>query len=363
MKHLRNVIQDPFSCRSDCFGQAEKKDNFQYQRQSLWNHKIRNLTRSRSGLMREIFSQIESVAPTKATVLLVGETGTGKSLMARLIHLQSGRDKGPFVPVHCGSMPETLVESELFGHEKGSFTGAEQRRLGKFELAHQGTILLDEIGTMPLQAQIKLLQVLQEDSFYRVGGQGNISVDLRVVAASNSDLKEQVKQGSFRPDLLHRLNVFTITMPPLRHRLEDIAILTAALLARLEQKYGKGIAGVEDSVLQSFLNYSWPGNIRELENVLERLYILEKGVKLSLKNLPSEFKAKRDPEEVADCYSDLPLSEARRRAVEQFEKRYLVGLLARHKGQFELCAHEAAVTTRQLQKLMTKHKLSRRDFH
>ncbi len=333
-----------------------------YLRESFWKREARELVRTRSELMREIYGKVESVAPTKATVLLTGETGTGKSLMAKLIHMHSNRSQGPFVAVHCGSIPDNLVESELFGHEKGSFTGAERRRLGKFEIADRGTIFLDEIGTMPPPAQVKLLQVLQEGSFSRVGGEATINVDMRVVAASNADLWERVEQGGFRADLFHRLNVFAIELPPLRERAEDIPLLAESLLARLDQKYGKGLTGMDQAVVQALMAYSWPGNIREMENLLERAYILERGERLGMSGFPAEFKGQPAAAVVGDDLSSLTLAEARRREVERLERRYLTGLLSRNKGRIDLCAQQAGLTTRQLHNLMTKHHLSRQDF-
>jgi DNA-binding NtrC family response regulator len=247
-----------------------------YWRESFWKAEAQSYVRTLSPLMRQVYEKRESVAPTKATVLLTGDTGTGKSLVAKLLHMHSKRAEGPFIPVHCGSIPETLVESELFGHEKGAFTGAERRKLGKFEIADKGTIFLDEIGTISPNAQIKLLQVLQESSFSRVGGEKTIQVDVRVVAASNEDLQTRIEQDKFRKDLFFRLNVFSLEIPPLKERREDIPFLLDGILGQLNRTYGKAISEVDGEVLQAFQSYNWPGNIRELENLLERAYILEK---------------------------------------------------------------------------------------
>jgi DNA-binding NtrC family response regulator len=335
-----------------------------YLRESFWKAEARDLVRTNSEAMRGVLEKVESVAATRATVLISGETGTGKSLLARLIHLHSNRAAAPFLAVHCGSIPDTLVESEFFGHEKGAFTGAERRRLGKFEIAHKGTIFLDEIGTISPAAQIRLLQVLQEGTFSRVGGEATIQVDVRVVAASNTDLAQRMAEGAFRGDLYHRLNVFAIELPPLRERREDIPLLVESLLARLEQSYGKGLTGVEDRVLEALLAYHWPGNIRELENLLERACILERGPRLGAASFPAELLALAGGgrrEDAAEALT-LPLAEARQRAVDALERRYLAALLSRHQGRMAPSAAQAGLTPRQLRNLLAKHGLSRKDF-
>ncbi|RJX34981.1 MAG: sigma-54-dependent Fis family transcriptional regulator [Desulfarculus sp.] len=338
------------------------ESELEYLRDSFWKVEARDLVRTRSPLMRQVYDKVEVVAPTKATVLLTGETGTGKSLMARLIHMHSSRAGGPFVSVHCGSMPDTLVESELFGHEKGAFTGAERRKLGKFQIADGGTIFLDEVGTISPNAQIKLLQVLQEGSFSRVGGESEIKVDVRVVAASNADLEHKIREGGFRSDLFYRLNVFAIELPPLRQRREDIALLVSTCLDRLQRGYGKEVAGVEEGVMRALAAYAWPGNIRELENLLERAYILEQGPRLGPASFPADLMALEHPGQDDEPGQSLPLAEVRRRAVEEVERRYLVRLLSAKKGRIDQCASQAGVTTRQLHNLMTKYGLSARDF-
>ncbi|BEQ14444.1 sigma-54-dependent transcriptional regulator [Desulfoferula mesophila] len=338
------------------------ESELEYLRESSWRGDASGLLRTRSPLMREVYEKLEMVAPTRATVLLTGETGTGKSFLARLIHMHSSRSKGPFVAVHCGSIPDTLVESELFGHEKGAFTGAERRKLGKFQIADQGTILLDEVGTISPAAQIKLLQVLQEGSFSRVGGEQDISVDVRVVAASNVDLAKKISEGGFRNDLYYRLNVFAIELPPLRSRREDLPLLVANLMDRLERKYGKGISGVDEQAMQVLTAYDWPGNIRELENLLERAYILERGRRLGLAGLPADLVALEHPGEADEPSEGQSLAEVRRRAVEEVERRYLERLLTAKKGRVDQAAAQAGVTTRQLRNLLAKYALSSRGF-
>jgi len=229
-----------------------------------------------------VLRQIEQVAPTDSTVLIRGDTGTGKELMARAIHHLSPRRARSLVKVNCGAIPANLVESELFGHEKGSFTGALQRRIGRFELADGGTIFLDEVGELPLDAQVKLLRVLQEREVERVGSGHSTKVDVRVIAATNRDLHAAVKAGSFRADLLYRLNVFPIEVPPLSTRASDIPLLVNRFVTKFSSKIGKKIDGVSQVTMERLMKYPWPGNIRELENVIERATILAKGPLLQI---------------------------------------------------------------------------------
>lgn len=224
--------------------------------------------------MQEVYSLIEMVAPSTASVLITGESGTGKELVARTIHQLSKRKDGPFIAINCSAIPETLMESEIFGHEKGAFTGALERRLGCFELANGGTIFLDEIAEMPVGTQSKLLRVIEERKYRRLGSKNEIDVDVRIVAATNKQPLKAVEAGELRNDLYYRLNVFAIALPPLREHPEDIPALTEALVRQLNAKHGRAIKGVNDKVLKTFLAHNWPGNVRELRNVLERSLIL-----------------------------------------------------------------------------------------
>jgi formate hydrogenlyase transcriptional activator len=227
--------------------------------------------------VRELLRKVEQVAPTEASVLICGETGTGKELLARAVHNRSRRKDRALVKVNCGSIPSGLVESELFGHEKGAFTGAMQQRIGRFELAHGGTIFLDEVTELPLDTQVKLLRVLQEGEFERVGSSKTMKVDVRVIAATNRDLNQVVNQGSFRADLYYRLNVFPLESPALRERKGDIPLLVSFFLSRFGKKLGKEARGVAQKSMESLIRYSWPGNIRELQNVIERAVVLARG--------------------------------------------------------------------------------------
>jgi transcriptional regulator with PAS, ATPase and Fis domain len=236
--------------------------------------------------MREIFQLLEMVAPSEATVLLLGETGTGKELVAQAIHRNSHRADGPFVLVNCAALPETLLESELFGHERGAFTGAINRKDGRFLLAHHGTLFLDEIAELSQPIQAKILRVLQAREFEPLGGNRTLKVDVRIIAATNRDLEKMVREGQFRDDLYYRLNVFLLVLPPLRERLDDLPILADFFLKKYGEKYRRGTISLAPEALQVFRNFPWPGNIRELENVIERGVIICQGGVLTLEDLP-----------------------------------------------------------------------------
>ncbi len=260
------------------------------QRQLGYQGVLGELT-GRSSAMQQVFSLISQVAPSRAVVLITGESGTGKELVARTIHRLSPRRAGPFVAINCAAMPETLMESELFGHEKGAFTGAVERRAGCFELAQGGTLLLDEIGDMPVGTQAKLLRVLEDSRVRRLGGKSEMVVDVRVVASTNRKLEEAVEKKLVREDLYYRLNVFRVHLPPLRERKEDIPALAEALLADLNRKHGCKVTGLDGQVLERLARHSWPGNVRELRNVLERAVILAGEGPIGPAHLPPQLEA------------------------------------------------------------------------
>ncbi len=239
--------------------------------------------------MQEVFRLVQLVAPSKASVLVTGESGTGKELVARTIHRLSPRRNRPFVAINCSAIPETLMESEIFGHERGAFTGAMERRAGCFELAQEGTLLLDEIGEMPAPTQAKLLRVLEDSRVRRLGGKTEMEVDVRVLAATNKEPEEAVRRGQLRSDLYFRLNVFHIPLPPLRQHLEDLPRLVEALLADLNRKHDRQAGGVSPAVLERFHDYSWPGNVRELRNVIERALIVCDQKEIQVSHLPPDF--------------------------------------------------------------------------
>ncbi len=246
-----------------------------------------------SSKMQEIFALLQQAGPSKACVLITGESGTGKEMVARTLHALSARRQGPFIAINCAALPESLIESELFGHEKGSFTGASERRAGCFEVAQHGTLLLDEIGEMPMQTQAKLLRILEDSKVRRLGGKLEFEVDVRVVAATNKVPEEAVKGGHLREDLFYRLNVFHIHLPPLRERQEDIQPIAEALLGDLNRKHDCRVTEIAPSVLEALQRHNWPGNVRELRNVLERAVILAAEGAIERRHLPAFLQAQR----------------------------------------------------------------------
>jgi transcriptional regulator with GAF, ATPase, and Fis domain len=276
-----------------------------------------------SPALRAVLSRVSKVAPTDSTVLLTGETGTGKELIARAIHKRSRRSSRAFVSVSCAAIPSSLIASELFGHERGAFTGALQRRLGRFELAEEGTIFLDEVGELPAETQITLLRVLQEREFERVGGNQPIRANMRVIAATNRDLEAAITAGTFRSDLFYRLNVFPIEIPPLRERREDIRLLVEYFVGHFARKAGKTFRGINKKTLELLVSYPWPGNIRELQNVVERSVIVSDTENFSV----DESWLSRQP--LADPKNHLELS---RRLAGQ-EKEMIEAILRESRGQ------------------------------
>jgi DNA-binding NtrC family response regulator len=245
----------------------------------------------RSPQMKRIFELVQKVAPTKASVLITGESGTGKELIADAIHALSPRKDGPLVKVHCAALAETLLESELFGHEKGSFTGAQARKRGRFELANEGSLFLDEIGEIEQNVQIKILRVLQDKKFERVGGEETLEVDVRIIAATNRDLRAEIEKGAFREDLYYRLNVINIHVPPLRERKDDIPLLAAAFLKESAGEIGKALSGFDAKALTALYAHPWPGNVRELRNAIESAVVMSKGPLISLEDLPPSVQS------------------------------------------------------------------------
>jgi DNA-binding NtrC family response regulator len=283
--------------------------------------------------IRQVMEFVLKVADSDSTVMIQGESGTGKELVARMLHFNSLRKDRPLVPVNCGAIPETLLESELFGHEKGAFTGATHSRMGRFELANGGTIFLDEIGEMSLPLQVKLLRVLQEREFERVGGNRTIHVDVRIIAATNQDLDTLVEEKRFRKDLFYRLNVIPIVIPPLRERRSDIPLLIDHFLARFNQSKHTEITGLDPDALHMLTEYDWPGNIRELENMMERLVVLKKHGTLSVEDLPEKICRKSSSIELKEQFirfseDGINLS----REVEQYEKHLIMEALRKANG-------------------------------
>lgn len=282
----------------------------------------------KSKAMQELFLKIKKIANTDVSTLIVGETGTGKELVARALHTESDRKQKPFIAVNCGAIPAELLESELFGHERGSFTSADVRKLGKFELAQGGTIFLDEIGTMPKVMQTKLLRVLQEMEIERVGGTATIKIDVRVVAATNENIKDCIKQGTFREDLYHRLNVVALQVPPLREREGDILVLAKHFLEKYNARYRGSFKAISSGAAAQLRAYAWPGNIRELDNLIQRIVTLEEGPLLEPKHLPLDMLS-------ATVESALPDSGALDDLVAAYEKKIILQTIQEHGGSLK----------------------------
>jgi transcriptional regulator with PAS, ATPase and Fis domain len=277
-----------------------------------------------SKAMLEIFSLIDRVSKSDSTVIVYGESGTGKEMVAKAIHQSSPRKDKPFIAINCGAIPENLLESELFGHVKGAFTGATNPKAGKFELANGGTIFLDEIGDMSSDLQVKVLRVLEEREFERVGGSKTINVDIRIIAATHRNLEEEVKNGNFREDLFYRLEVIPISLPPLRERKKDILHLINYFLKLMNEKTKRNIAKLSDDALMAMQNYDWPGNVRELRNLMERLIVLAKGTEITLEDIPSKLKNHQTRSEIIP---DIDISKEGicfNSAVSDFEKALIV---------------------------------------
>jgi DNA-binding NtrC family response regulator len=319
----------------------------------------------KSAAMQAIYDLIGDLAKTDATVLIQGETGTGKELIAKAIHYNSSRKERPFVGVSCAAIPDTLLESELFGHEKGAFTGAMKTRLGRFEQAEGGTIFLDEIGDMPLTTQAKLLRVLQEREFERVGGNETVRVDVRLISATNKDLRQAIQQGEFREDLFYRLHVMLISLPALRERLEDLPLLALHFLRLYAGRFNKAIDDIEPAAIHLLAQQRWPGNVRELENVIERGVILEKTGALTKETVARCLQ----PGDSAAAgsfnyfiYENMPFRTAKQDLLDRFEREYISRLLDKHKGNITTAAREAELDYKNFFEKMKRHGLSKWDF-
>jgi two-component system, NtrC family, response regulator AtoC len=308
--------------------------------------------------MLDVYETIRQVAPATTAVLLTGETGTGKELIAHAIHRNSPRKDNPFIKINCGAITEHLVESELFGYEKGAFTGAVVTKPGRFELAHTGTIFLDEIGDLPRDMQVKLLHVLQDQEFERVGGVRTIKIDVRIIAATNRNLLQEIKEGRFREDLFYRLNVFPIHLPPLRERPEDILPLIDYFLDKCNLKLGRNVRQVDPRIMDLFTRYSWPGNVREIENILERLILMAKDNQITLEDIPSEIKYALDvPAPVAEISTDRPLKSLVKDHTEEMEKQLIAKILDECGQNVTKAAQQLGFSRKGLQLKMIKYGL------
>lgn len=267
-------------------------------------HHVDDIVGSSAG-MDKVFEHVRTVAPTNSTVLIRGESGTGKELIARAIHANSQRKYFPIIPVNCGALTETLLESELFGHEKGAFTGAQYRRKGRFEMANGGTLFLDEIGTLSAKSQVDLLRVLESKQFHRVGGDQEVKVDFRLICATNADLEKDVAEGRFREDLYYRINVFTLTIPPLRERTLDIPLLADHFIGKYRLAMGKPVTAITAEALKLLQSYPWPGNVRELENAIERAMVVSSGSTLDVQDFPMQIIGRPDAGRSAFTLADI----------------------------------------------------------
>ena len=321
-----------------------------------------------SPAMHEVYNIIEKVAGTPSTVLITGESGTGKELIARALHEQSPRQKQPLIKVNCAAIPDTLIESELFGYEKGAFTGATRSKPGRFELAHGGTLFLDEIGEIPCEMQVKLLRALQEGEFERVGGIKTISVDVRLVTATNRDLLKLIEQGAFREDLYYRLNVVPIHVPPLRDRVVDISALVDHILDKFRERLNKEVTGVDQEAMQALMAYNWPGNVRELENMLERSVLFCEEAIISAQELPDEVLGKSagaPPAAAAEAAvppdPDASLKEVVRAETERVERQMIIAALDETGGNVTHAARRLKISRKSLQTKMKEQGLRDRE--
>jgi DNA-binding NtrC family response regulator len=314
--------------------------------------------------MQEIYKKMGVISGTPETtnVLILGETGTGKELVAKAIHENGAHAKEPFVAINCTVLPENLLESELFGHEKGAFSGAENRKLGKFELAGQGTLFLDEIGDMPVALQKKLLRVIQERTFERLGGNKILHISSRIIAATHQNLNDSIKKGSFREDLYYRLNVVEINLPPLRERKDDITLLIEYFLRKYNKRFKKSVTGIAADILEKLLQFNYPGNVRELENMIESAIALEPGEILSIESFPPYLV-----EQVNDKSIDVKIVSnnftlAKKALVDAFEKKFISNSLQQTSGNVSEAARHSGIERQSFQRLMKKHNIASEDF-
>jgi DNA-binding NtrC family response regulator len=331
---IEKIIEHQAQARENLFLREQYKDRIRFESMI-----------GQSQPMQEIFKLIQDVAPSDSTVLITGETGTGKGLAAKAIHTNSARAAGPFVVVNCGAVPEHLMESELFGHQRGAFTDAKETKKGRLELAHGGTLFLDEIGEISMRMQIDLLRVLEDGILYRVGGTQPIEADFRVVVATNKDLKEAIKAGSFRKDLYYRLNVISFQMPPLRDRKEDIPLLADHFLRRFSQETNKAIDRISREATDEMMLYEWPGNIRELENAIERAVVVGKGRTIEPKDLP--------------IFSPEHVSLHPANTLKEVERQHIIHILDQNQWNMTRCATILGVDRSTLYSKIKRHRIQK----
>lgn len=319
---------------------------------------------AQSEVMKQVFQRIQKVSESSVTVMLLGENGTGKEVVARAIHEMSSRKQFPFVAVNCAAMPDELIESELFGHEKGAFTGALETRIGKFEMAHHGTLFLDEFGDMSAKTQAKLLRVLEERKFTRLGGNVDIEVDVRVISATNKNLEVAIQKQEFREDLYYRLKVVDIHLPPLRERKEDIFLLASRFGEQFSQKYHKGPFQIEPEAIKSFERYFWPGNVRELRNLIEKQIVLSQDAIIRFKDLPANFQeVPAHVSSIADTIEyHLPFKDAKKNWIYTFERHYIERKLLEFKGNISQTAQALDMHRQSLQQKLKELGIQAKDY-
>lgn len=345
---LKNVINKAFKTR------LFNEDELILSPDEIDRHEIIGSSES----MAEIFDTIKKVAPTTTTILITGETGTGKELVANAIHRNSIRKNHPFIKINCSAISENLLESELFGYERGAFTGAISRKPGRFELAHKGTLFLDEVGDIPKEMQVKLLRVIQDHEFERVGGLQTIKVDVRLIAATNRNLLQEVKEGKFRADLYYRLNVLPVHLSTLRERTEDITPLTDYFVEKFNKKLNRNVKHIDSEVREILFNYRWPGNIRELENLIERLVLMAKGDSIVLEDIPEELKCLEEtapislPEDHKKSFKDIIKGKTA-----EIEKQMILRVLEKCDGNITKAARWLGLSRRGLHLKMEKYNL------
>ncbi|MFO0951351.1 MAG: sigma-54 dependent transcriptional regulator [Isosphaeraceae bacterium] len=311
--------------------------------------------------MKEVFSKLARISTSTCNVLITGETGTGKELVAQAIHYTDATRQGPLIAVNCAALPEPLLESELFGHEKGAFTGADRQKKGRFEQAKGGTLLLDEIGELPIGMQAKLLRVLQDGTFERVGGTEVIQADCRILAATNLNLAESVAAGKFREDLYYRLNVVTVEMPPLRERPEDIPLLVDHFLARLRER-NLPSKSLERETISRLQRYDWPGNVRELEHVVEQVVVTTPGPVVGPENLPSHIVSTREEPFSLDFDLQRPLQTITDELTERIERAYLIRVLEKYRGRVDRCAAHCGLSRRSISEKLRRYQIDKAEF-
>ncbi len=323
---------------------------------------------SRSKSMQIFLKTVKKIIKSDSSLLILGETGVGKERLALAIHGESNRKNFPFIAINCAALPDNLLESELFGYEKGSFTGAVRSRRGAFELAHKGTIFLDEIGDIPLHLQAKLLRVLQERQFMKIGGETAVKVDVRIMAATNRDLRQEVEKDAFRKDLYYRLSVIGLTIPPLSERREDIAELVKNYISYLSPRIGVNVKEIDDAAMDALINYNWPGNVRELINVIERALLLCEGAKITLSDMPEDILMKSSGSyfspvsSVTDSvrlqeWTETPWKTVRDKMMAMVEKKYFTEILAKHNGKVSAAAVAARISSRVFYQKLSKHSI------